>query len=76
MMHTSHKISLIRRAIVLFPRRTYLQEGTVRHARREYLKAVEYLRNSPRWAELYDEPQSGNGNGLPKVIRTIGNGRG
>lgn len=52
-----HKLTLIQRAIILFPRRSYIPEGAVRHARREYCKAVEYLRNCPRWAALYDESQ-------------------
>lgn len=55
-----HKLSLIQRIVVLFPRRSYTPEGAVRHARREYCKAVEYLRNCPRWAALYDDSEPAN----------------
>ena len=50
-------MQLIRRAIVLFPRTSYLDEAAVRHARRKWLQSVVYLRcasDSSTW--ILDQP--------------------
>lgn len=40
--------ALIRRAVILYPRRDYISASSVRHARRQWLKSVSYLRETGR----------------------------
>jgi hypothetical protein len=50
-------IELIKRAVTLFPKADYLDPAAVRHDRRQWLKAVEFLRSAPggsRW--ILDRP--------------------
>jgi hypothetical protein len=47
---------LIRRAVVLFPRTEYTDAAAVRHARRSWLKSVNYLRYGTSRGWLVDQP--------------------
>lgn len=43
---------IIKRAVVLFPRTDYTDPAAVRHARRQWMQAVNYLRscdNGSKW---------------------------
>jgi hypothetical protein len=53
----SMNTQLIRRAVVLFPRKEYTDPAAVRHARRNWLRSVMYLRcasDSSKW--ILDQP--------------------
>lgn len=50
-------IEMIKRAVTIFPKADYLDPSAVRHNRRQWLKAAEFLRNAPggsRW--ILDRP--------------------
>jgi hypothetical protein len=46
--------ALLKRAVILFPRCAYTNPADVRHARRQWLKAISTLRGNGRW--ILDQP--------------------
>jgi hypothetical protein len=42
-------ISLLKKAVRLFPRTAYTSDAAVRHARRQWLKSVDQLRTGRGW---------------------------
>lgn len=45
---------LLKRAVILFPRTDYTDDSAVRHARREYIKAIDFLRRSKKSIWILD----------------------
>lgn len=46
-MRTQSNLSLLKRATVLFPRTKYTDDSAVRHARRQWVQAVRFMRSGP-----------------------------
>lgn len=46
--------NLMIKAILLFPKRFYIDDKTIRHNRRMYVRAVQQLQQSAKWSHLYE----------------------